>query len=192
MNTTNIFVELVVIGFHALIGVVIIVTGVVGYQNIGVENILTINLAVPALVLAYILGILVDRISDSMFIAQDYKMRPTRQDENLPSFLTMRFYILHKSKDIYTQLEYIRSRLRIVRASVFNFILTTIALLIFVWLQFGKSLTSQSLITISLIIFIIGAALTYLSYRSWKGLVQSYSISILRAYSVLRDEQSKT
>ena len=115
MNTTNIFVELVVIGFHALIGITIIVLGLVGYRNVGVEKFLTINLALPALALAYILGILIDRISDRMFIAQDYKMRPADSKEKLPSFLTMRFYILHKSNDIYAQLEYIRSRMRIAR-----------------------------------------------------------------------------
>ena len=191
MNTTNIFVELVVIGFHTLIGIAIIVLALVGYRNLDVEKLLTINLALPVLATAYILGILIDRVSDRIFIAQDYKMRPAGSEADLPSFLTMRYYILHKSSDIYAQLEYIRSRLRIIRASVFNFILMTTAALLFVYLQFGKSFTSQNLIIIYASILIVGAILTLASYQSWIGLVKSYSISTIRAYTLLRDEEAK-
>jgi hypothetical protein len=191
MNTTNIFVELVVIGFHTLIGIAIIVLALFGYQNADAEKLLTINLALPVLATAYILGILIDRISDRIFIAQDYKMRPSDSDANLPSFLTMRFYILHKSSDIYAQLEYIRSRLRIARASVFNFILMTIAVLVFVWLQFGKSIPTQNSILIYASTLVVGAILTLASYQSWRGLVTSYSISTIRAYTLLRDEEAK-
>lgn len=192
MNTTNIFVELVVIGFHTLIGIAIIVFGLTGYQNMDVEKLLTINLALPALALAYILGILIDRISDRIFIVKDYKMRRANNKEDLSSFLTMRFYILYTSKDIYTQLEYIRSRMRIARASVFNFILTAIASLIFVWLQFENSLTTQSLMIICIVMLILGTILTYISCQSWVGLVQNYSISTTSAYTLLRDEETKS
>ena len=192
MNTTNIFVELVVIGFHALIGIAIIVLALVGYRDLDVEKLLTINLALPVLATAYILGILIDRVSDRMFISQDYKMRPAGNEANLPSFLTMRYYILHKSSDIYAQLEYIRSRLRIARASIFNFILLTLAVLLFVWLQLAKSFTTQNLIIIFASILIIGAILTLASYQSWLGLVRSYSISTTRAYTLLRDEETKS
>ena len=191
MNTTNIFVELVVIGFHSLFGIGIIVLALAGYRNLDTEKLLTINLALPVLALAYILGILIDRVSDRIFISQDYKMRPSGSKEDLPSFLTMRYYILHKSSDIYAQLEYIRSRLRIARASIFNFILLTIASLLFVWLQFGKSYPAQHLFIVSIIILIIGAVLTIASYQSWIGLVKSYSISTTRAYTLLHDEEIK-
>ncbi len=98
MNTTNIFVELVVVGFHALIWIGIIILALLGYRNIDVEKLLTINLALPILALAYILGILVDRISDSIFLFQDSKMKPVDKQENLPSsFLIMHYYILYKS-----------------------------------------------------------------------------------------------
>ena len=70
MNTTNIFVELVVIGFHTLIGIGIIVLALVGYRNIETEKLLTINLALPVLAIAYIFGILIDRVSDRIFLAR--------------------------------------------------------------------------------------------------------------------------
>ncbi len=66
MNTTNIFVELVVIGFHTLIGIAIIVLALFGYQNADAEKLLTLNLALPVLATAYILGILIEfRIASS-------------------------------------------------------------------------------------------------------------------------------
>lgn len=191
MNTTNVFIELVVIGFHALIGIALIVLALVGYQNLDVEKLLTINLAFPVLAIAYILGILVDRMADRVFIAQDYKMRPADSEADLPSFLTMRYYILHKSSNIYAQLEYIRSRLRIARAAVFNFILATIAALLFVLLQFEKAFTVLNLVMLCAGILIIGAILTFASYQSWMGLVKSYSISTIRAYALLRDEEAR-
>ena len=193
MNTTNIFVELVVIGFHALIWISIIILAMLGYRNLDIEKLLTINLALPILALAYILGILVDRISDSIFLSQDSKMKPNDKEADLPSsFLIMRYYILHKSSDIYAQLEYIRSRLRIARASIFNFVLTTIACLLFVWFQLGTLLPNQNLFVVSTITLIIGVILTIVSYQAWIGLVKTYSISTIRAYTLLRDEEVKS
>jgi hypothetical protein len=181
MNTTNIFVELVVVGFHALIWIALMVVALVGYQNVDLEKLLSVNLALPILAMTYILGILVDRVADFIFIKQDTKMRPVDEDTNLPqSFLKMRYYILNKSSDIYAQLEYTRSRLRIARASVFNFALMTIAGLLFIWFQAGKFLSIRNLII-----------LTYASYQSWIGLIKSYSISTIRAYELLRDEDPK-
>jgi hypothetical protein len=190
MNTTNIFVELVVVGFHALIWIGLIILSLFGYQNLNLEKLLSVNLALPILAMAYILGILVDRVADFLFMKQDVKMRPVSEDSNLPtSFLKMRYYILNKSSDIYAQLEYTRSRLRIARSSVFNFAFTTIAALLFIWFQLGKFLTTPNLIIAYLITFFVGVILTYASYQSWKGLIKSYSISTIRAYELLRDEE---
>jgi hypothetical protein len=192
MNTTNIFVELVVVGFHALIWIALMVVALVGYQNVDLEKLLSVNLALPILAMTYILGILVDRVADFIFIKQDTKMRPVDEDTNLPqSFLKMRYYILNKSSDIYAQLEYTRSRLRIARASVFNFALMTIAGLLFIWFQAGKFLSIRNLIISSVVTFLVGIILTYASYQSWIGLIKSYSISTIRAYELLRDEDPK-
>jgi hypothetical protein len=38
-----------------------------GYENLDLEKLRTVNLALPILALAYLLGILVDRISDRLF-----------------------------------------------------------------------------------------------------------------------------
>jgi hypothetical protein len=45
MNTTNIFVELVVIGFHTLVWMGLIILTFVGYENLNVEKLFTIHWA---------------------------------------------------------------------------------------------------------------------------------------------------
>jgi hypothetical protein len=190
MNTTSIFVELVVVGLHTAIWIGLIVLAFVGYQNLNLEKVFTLNLALPILALTYILGILVDRVSDGVLAAQDDRLRSRYDMRGLPGFLSMRFYVLSKSSDVYEQLEYTRSRLRIARASVLNFALTTIASALFVWFRLGQALAQYHVIA-SVSVVIIGALLTWISYQAWAALSKTYTVNTIRAYQVLRDEAEK-
>jgi hypothetical protein len=192
MNTTSIFVELVVIGLHTTIWTGLIILTFTGYQNLDLEKVFTLNLALPILAITYILGILIDRASDIALAAQDDRLRSKYDLRELPGFLSMRFYILSKSSEVYAQLEYTRSRLRIARASVLNFAFTTLAAAPFVWFQLGKTLAAEYRAMVCLVVVIIGALLTWISYRSWTGLSHTYTINTIRAYQVLRDEADKS
>jgi hypothetical protein len=75
MNTTSIFVELVIIGLHTFIWMGLLVLTFIGYQDLDLEKLFTINLALPILAITYILGILVDRASDIALAAQDGRLR---------------------------------------------------------------------------------------------------------------------
>ncbi len=190
MNTTNIFVELVVIGFHTLTWVSLFVLAFVGFQQIDLEKLFTINVALPALALTYILGILADRVSDLVLDEQDTRLRSRFDLSKLPPFSEMRFYILSKSSDVYQQLEYTRSRLRIARASILNFALTAVAAALLVWFQFGQVLGDHRL-TVCLAVGVVGALLTWISYQSWEALSRTYTASTIHAFTVLRDETEK-
>jgi len=192
MNTTSIFVELVVIGLHTIIWVGLIILTFTGYQNLDLEKVFTLNLALPILAITYILGILIDRASDIALAAQDDRLRSKYDLRGLPGFLSMRFYILSKSSEVYAQLEYTRSRLRIARASVLNFALSTLAAAPFVWFQLGKTLAAEYRAMVCLVVVIIGGLLTWISYQSWTGLSHTYTINTIRAYQVLRDEADKS
>lgn len=189
MTITSLFVEIVVGGVHTLLWIGILILAFTGYQSIDFEKLLNINLAIPALALAYILGIVMDRLSDTVFMRQDLRLRDTYRErfksEAFPSFLSMRFSILHQSKEIYEQLEYTRSRLRIARTAVLNFALTTLTLLSFTWLQAGKAVPTTSIWWIDLIIALVGGLVTFLAYRSWIGLTLNYSVSVYIAYRVI-------
>jgi hypothetical protein len=188
MNTTNIFVELVVIGLHTLIWVGLLVLSLVGYQNLDLEKVFTVNLALPILAVTYILGILVDRVSDMALGAQDDRLRSHFDFEGLPSFLSMRFYILNKSSDVYEHLEYARSRLRIARASILNFAFTTVASALFLWFQIGQALTTEQRVLACIAAIIIGALLTWISYQAWETLAKTHTNNTIKAYQVLKEE----
>jgi hypothetical protein len=191
MNTTSIFVELVVIGLHTAIWVGLIILTFTGYQNLDPEKLFTLNLVLPVLAITYILGILMDRASDMILATQDDRLRSQNDFRGLPSFLSMRFYILSKSSDVYEQLEYTRSRLRIARASILNFAFTTVAVALFIWFQLGKALTAEYRITVCIAGVLVGALLTWISYQSWAVLSHTYTKNTIQAYTVLRDEADK-
>jgi hypothetical protein len=190
MNTTNIFVELVVVGFHTLIWIGLFALALFGFRTLDLEKLFTINLALPILAFTYILGILMDRVSDLLLDEQDGRLRNQYDFAGLPSFLDMRFFILSKSSDVYEQLEYARSRLRIARASIFNFALTTVAAVLLVWFQFGRALGDYQLIA-CIVAAAIGAGLTWVSYQAWEALSKTYTVNTMRAYRVLHDEAEK-
>lgn len=191
MNTTSIFVELVVVGLHTAIWMALIILAFVGYQNLNLEKVFTLNLALPILAITYILGILVDRAADIALTAQDDRLRSQYDLRGLPGFLSMRFYVLSKSSDVYAQLEYTRSRLRIARASILNFAFTTLAAVLFVWFQLGQALAAEYRVTACLTAAVIGAFLTWISYQAWAALSRTYTINTIRAYKVVYDEAEK-
>ena len=191
MNTTSIFVELVVIGLHTAIWIGLIILTFTGHQSLDPEKLFTLNLALPILAITYILGILMDRASDMVLAAQDNRLRSQNDFRGLPSFVSMRFYILSKSSDVYEQLEYTRSRLRIARASVLNFAFTTVAAALFIWFQIGRALTAESRVIVCIAAALVGALLTWISYQSWTVLSHTYTKNTIRAYTVLRDEAEK-
>lgn len=191
MNTTSIFVELVVIGLHTAIWVSLIILTFTGHQNLDPEKLFTLNLALPILAITYILGILIDRASDMVLAAQDDRLRSQNDFRGLPSFLSMRFYILSKSSDVYEQLEYTRSRLRIARASILNFAFTTVAAALFIWFQLGKALAAEYRAMVCIAAALVGVLLTWISYQSWIVLSKTYTQNTIQAFTVLRDEAEK-
>jgi len=191
MNTTSIFVELVIIGLHTIVWMGLLVLAFIGYHNFDPEKLFTINLALPILAITYIFGILVDRASDIALTAQDDRLRSQYDLRGLPGFLSMRFYVLSKSSDVYAQLEYTRSRLRIARASILNFAFTTLAAVLFVWFQLGQALAAEYRVTACLTTAIIGALLAWISYQAWAALSRTYTVNTIRAYKVLYDEAEK-
>ncbi len=168
-----------------------VILAFVGFRNVPWEKLLTLNLALPGLAVTYVLGIVIDRLADLAFISQDHRLRKMHPLEKFPPFLTMRFHILHKSKDTYEQLEYTRSRLRIARAAILNFTLLTLSALLFVWLRSGGTRSLQYRLVASLGIVVVGFLLTYFSYESWVALTKTYTSSVIAAYQVLQGEENK-
>ncbi len=184
MNTTTLFAELLVIGLHALVWIGILIISIVGYEEIDFEKLLSLNLALYLLGLAYIIAIIIDRISDTILISKDNRIRKENLASELPELLTMRYFVLSKSKEMFGQLQYIRSRLRIARASILNFTITAISGIVFVWFQLGNQNTQKQII-LSIIIIIIATIIINQTYQAWVSLNKAYIASTTTAYLVL-------
>ena len=139
MSTTTVFVELLITGIQASVWVMMLVITIAGYERI--INLLPqlekwISL-VSIIVFAfwYSLGIIIDRLANifSMIFrpgALLLKNSWIRQKTYSATKDVRRIKILASEKSISQLLEYLLSRLRIVRATTLNMILITISCLI--------------------------------------------------------------
>jgi hypothetical protein len=106
VSTTNLFVELLVIGVGAAGWLILFTLAALGYDTAFVKGLLSTPAAiVPGIVAVYLLGILTDRIADSSlhFLRTERKRRlyfPTADEA-----FKARGYVLTKSQYFATQFE---------------------------------------------------------------------------------------
>jgi len=124
MKTTSIYIELIVIGMQTLLWILILLFNIIGFETISRIH---FDGSSPILLLVflatcYILGILFDRFADHFYISRE-------EERRLKSEITSQSSLLiweragHKD-----YLDYIRSRIRIIRATVLNFVPIIISL----------------------------------------------------------------
>ena len=166
MSTTNLFVELLVIGVGALIWIVLLILAVFGYHWIPDDLLKSPVMAVPALAIVYVLGILSDRLADTCF---EKIWNDDLRDEffkHKKDYYDARRLILTKSERLSELLEYGRSRLRICRGWVFNTVLIIVCFNLFVWVRVSEpSILNLLFINVFLVLFLSSA------WFSWKKLV---------------------
>jgi hypothetical protein len=129
MSTTNLFVELLVIGVGAAGWLLLFAFAALGYNPEFVNRVLSTPAAiVPGVVAIYLLGIISDRLADSVlhFLRTGRKQRLFYDDEK--AAFMCRGYVLTKSPFFASQYEYSRSRQRICRGWIVNFVLLAISL----------------------------------------------------------------
>jgi len=170
MSTTNLFVELIVIGVGAVTWLLLFVFSLFGYAWVPTEYVLSAIAAIPALAVVYVLGIISDRLADALFglIWSDDLINPYFKDRK--EYYNARRIILTRSERLSDLLEYGRSRLRICRGWAFNSILISIGLNFFIWTNFSGSsftLTVSVFGTIFLLLIALGA------WFAWRNLTQN-------------------
>jgi hypothetical protein len=168
MSTTNLFVELIVIGVGAAAWLVLLVLSVFGWRWLPALNLPAMLELIPTLSMIYLLGILTDRVADVLFerrwvgrLRRDFF--PTAAD-----YHRARVVILTESERLAELLEYGRSRLRICRGWAINAALIVVALNGFVWSQLnGHALQSR----IALVGSLLFAGIAALSFFAWRAIV---------------------
>ena len=170
MSTTNLFVELIVIGIGAFIWLVLLMLSIFGYAWVPDRDWLGLVAAVPALAFVYVLGIISDRVADALFQRIWTDDLRGAYFANRAEYYDARRVILTRSERLSELLEYGRSRLRICRGWTLNAILIGISLNVFMWQQLGDL---PLFWTISIAGSALASVMALGSWFSWRELARN-------------------
>lgn len=165
MNTTNLFVELIVIGVGALAWVVLLVLSVAGWQWVPVEKAFSTGALVPVLSVVYVLGIVSDRIADSLFEGVWNNRLRRKRFPTVDDYHAARRHILTRSGRFSDLLEYGRSRLRICRGWALNSVLIAISLNVFLWTRLADRPSTPGLSLFGTVALLSFAAASWYTWR---------------------------
>ncbi len=170
MGTTELFVELVVIGIGAFAWMAIGTFSIFGYTWVPVDQLLSVSTLIPFLSVVYIVGIVTDRIADVLFeaiwvpgVQRKYYASGDKARED-------RRLIYSRNEYLANLIEYGRSRLRICRGWAFNAVLLMIAANFFIADQvMNRELQIKLFIWINLLVGFIA----YFSWYTWYKLLDT-------------------
>ncbi len=168
MNTTNLFVELIVIGLGAAIWIALLALSLLGTGwTPTLEKLFSLNYLLPTIAVIYVLGIVLDRVADAGFEKLWSSKLRNRWFQNINDYYRSRRLVYSGSERLGDLLEYSRSRMRISRGWALNSALIFIAFNLFMTLQ-PPAVENKSLL------WIVGAValalLTYGSHFAWRNL----------------------
>jgi len=186
MSTTNLFVELIVIGVGAVFWIALVILSVFNYTWVPFDKIISLPTLVPALSVIYVLGIVVDRLADWIFHFWAESLC-RKWFESLEEYHAARTLIYTRAESLRDLFEYSRSRLRICRGWALNCILIVSSLNLFIWVRLPADEVRLKLSmfgSLSLGIFALGA------WRAWYGLANNEYRRLLEQSTLLKREQS--
>lgn len=188
MSTTNLFAELIVIGTGAITWVMLLILSIFGYQWVPLERLFSISALVPILSSVYVLGIIFDRISDTVFEKWwgDGLRRVWFKEKK--QYHNARLRILFRSERLWNLLEYGRSRLRICRGWALNSVLIAISINIFVWTRLYEQPFAMTL-SVSGTLAMLLLALS--SWYAWRKLTLTEYRKIQEQLTLLPDSSSE-
>ncbi len=202
MNTTNLFVEVLVIGTGAAVYIILILMAFLGCQpfvdllahikdmNLGEMSLLVSS--IPAFSVIYVLGIITDRVADTIFYRLWGKRLKAKHfgstnscSEGLEKDLlfTSRHTIYTEAEYLAAKLEYGRSRLRVCRGWTLNFVLIGMSMLLFLGMQFPDKVLKLG--AVSTVVFMVLAALTK---WTWYQLVETEYVQVKKQAAFLSEQ----
>ncbi len=165
METTQLYVELIIIGLETSIWMCIIFVNIIGKQVIGITSNILNNLSSSLLLVGvlYILGLLMDRLSELIYKKVENKIRRNSGFEEKTSILIWEKH--NKGK----YFEYAKTKIKILRASTINVPLISISLMWYIW-NFEKN----NQIMLSMYVLLLGGLFTWVSWKSHLNSLKSY------------------
>lgn len=197
MNTTNIFVELVIIGLGAMVGFFLFIALIFNINLLNTtfvisENFPSIITSLIILTFIYLFGILIDRSADVLLTKAGDKLRAiffTKRDEVLRAKIKT-----YKIDPAFAAIfEYNRSRMRICRGWIINSFLILISSNLYLWLSpisFKDTLNEQNISLIGLSIFVSLVMIFILigCFYFWKSLQSSEYAKLSKVDELIPDK----
>ena len=158
MSTTTLFVELVVVGVGAIAWVSLVVLAAFGYEWIPVDRLLSPSATVPVVALVYLLGIVTDRMADTILgplWARSNRRRVYGQDDR--AYVADKMLVL-SAPHFRRLFEYNKSLQRICRGWTFNAVMILLALHALLWLRHGVTGTTLGVAGLGSFLLVLLAA----------------------------------
>jgi len=170
LTTTGLVVELVVIGIGGLLWLLAIAVSIVGFHPIAAVLHSTAFL-IPGLSIAYVVGIVLDRIADWLFGPWDRRLRVSLLG-SLDEYRRARMLLYGRgTKGIRMLFDYTKSRIRIARAWCLSMALCSLTL---PWVALGAAKGEHSRWVCPTVLLAVALAVgSGLSAWSWMRLVGS-------------------
>ncbi|HKP37676.1 MAG TPA: hypothetical protein VJT71_12540 [Pyrinomonadaceae bacterium] len=160
LKDTSIILELVLIGFQAIIWISLLILTVFGFSWVHLEGLKqwSTELSVGLVGVAYMMGVIFDKAVSALPYNFIVGGGPSPPSDDSPSPLALRVEILTKSPEVYEAMERRLNQHRLVRATVFNLALISLAALLFFFVQLGFNLR-MFIAFLVLSVFFLGLAL---------------------------------
>lgn len=190
MATTAIFAEILIIGFQAIVWLALLSMTILGTPRIDLNLLKGWETLIGLLVLAvaYTLGIVVDRVADSVFDRFDQRLRKDFVPASPPSVHEMRLQVLAESEGMAGFLNYARSRVRIARSTAFNLVLIIVTAVL--WIVTGP-VGGSSKTTLLIFVVLVGVGVLSLTVFAWVRITKTYYLRVVQAYRIVRDKDGR-
>jgi len=183
MSTTLLFVELLIIGVEVTLWMLLLALAVFDLSwlkaaaTTGWENVLTVLF----LAICYTTGILFDRFADWVFSGASEHLKERIIPNPPEPYVVMRFKAAKGDEYLNRLFEYIRSRMRIARASAINLPLIAVFGLILVATR-ATSISQSAKLGLFITIPVFGVAFTMLALFSWHRLMSAHLRLVKSSY----------
>jgi hypothetical protein len=183
MSTTELSAELLITGTGVVLWMAFLIAAIF---KLSIQDIVTktnVFTLAPILGLAYVLGIIIDRLGYSLYSRAEGRIlkRIVKQNSTYPLSDQEKFILL-KSEELSRQLTYNRSRLRVSRSWSINFFMIAIASGIWSY---------TSCMSYPFFLPLLSLILTIACLLTWQKLVKDYYTSVQATYAFLIKQEMK-
>lgn len=187
-------IEHIINGFHFMILIIIILLCCFGsdffeplFTYLKDNNELTVPFFMICLPVIYTLGLIIDHFVDDYIFSRLEKR--IRKESKMGDKSSRELIMLTNDQNQASQLDLIRTKIRITRTASFTYLFITIFTLIFI--IFRKGPDSAHYYSLILSVLIGGSSLTLLSFLSWKGNTETFCKRVIDGYKILNKKYKK-